>query len=88
MPGLEIIAYVSQVHDLVAPTKLADITFKEIEGNIVRWPDSADAERVIALIEKVRSEGDSVGGVVTCVVRGREMVLRRARAAQALVGKK
>ncbi len=36
----------------------------------MRWPDSADADRVIALIEKVRSEGDSVGGVVTCVVRG------------------
>jgi len=69
VPGLEILAYVSQVHDLVAPAKLADITFKEIEGNIVRWPDSQDAERVIALIEKVRSTGDSVGGVVTCIVR-------------------
>ena len=45
VPGLEILAYVSQVHDLVAPTKLADITFKEIEGNIVRWPDARDAER-------------------------------------------
>ena len=46
------------------------LSFAEIEGNIVRWPDRADAERVIALIEKVRSEGDSVGGVVSCVVRG------------------
>jgi chorismate synthase len=70
VPSLEILAYVSQVHHLVAPTRLEDITFKEIEGNIVRWPDSHDAERVIALIEQVRSEGDSVGGVVSCVVRG------------------
>jgi chorismate synthase len=70
MPGLEVLAYVSQVHDLVATTKPADITFKEIEGNIVRWPDSRDAERVIELIEKVRSEGDSVGGVVSVIVRG------------------
>ena len=70
VPGLEIVAYVSQVHDLVAPTRAEQVTFKEVENNIVRWPDAHDAERVIALIEKVRSEGDSVGGVVSCVVRG------------------
>jgi chorismate synthase len=70
VPGLEIVAYVSQVHHLVAPTPTEKVTFAEVEGNIVRWPDSADAERVIALIEKVRAEGDSIGGVVSCVVRG------------------
>jgi chorismate synthase len=70
LPGLEILTYVSQVHELVATTPMEKITFAGIEDNIVRWPDSADAERVIALIEKVRSEGDSVGGVVSCVVRG------------------
>jgi chorismate synthase len=41
-----------------------------VENNIVRWPDSADAERVIAVIEKARAAGDSLGGVVTCIVRG------------------
>jgi chorismate synthase len=70
LPGLEILAYVSQVHDLVATVAPEKLSFAEIEGNIVRWPDGAEAERVIALIEKVRSEGDSVGGVVSCVVRG------------------
>ncbi len=70
VPGLEILAYVSQVHHLIAPTQPENITFKEIEGNIVRWPDSHDAERVIALIERVRAEGDSVGGVVSVIVRG------------------
>ncbi len=70
VPGLEILAYVSQVHHLIAPTQVENITFKEIESNIVRWPDSHDAERVIALIEQVRSEGDSVGGVVSVIVRG------------------
>jgi chorismate synthase len=69
-PGLEILAYVSQVHQMVAGTPLEKISYEEIEGNIVRWPDAQDAERVIALIEKVRSEGDSVGGVVSCLVRG------------------
>ena len=43
---------------------LEKISYAEVESNIVRWPDSADAERVIALIEKVRAAGDSVGGIV------------------------
>jgi chorismate synthase len=69
-PELEIVAFVSQVHDLDAAVPLEKISRAEVESNIVRWPDSADAERVVALIEKVRSTGDSVGGVVTCLVRG------------------
>jgi chorismate synthase len=70
LPKLEIIAFVSQVHELEAQVPLGKISYAEVEGNIVRWPDSADAERVIALIEKTRANGDSVGGVVTCLVRG------------------
>ena len=70
VPGLEIVAFVSQVHDLEAQVPLEKISYAEVEANIVRWPDSADAERVISLIEKVRSTGDSLGGVVTCIVRG------------------
>ena len=70
LPKLEIIAFVSQVHELEAKVPLEKISYAEVESNIVRWPDSADAERVIALIEKTRANGDSIGGVVTCVVRG------------------
>jgi chorismate synthase len=69
VPALEIVAFVSQVHDLEAAVPLEKISYAEVESNIVRWPDSADAERVIALIEKTRAAGDSLGGVVTCVVR-------------------
>src|ERR1700734_2248850 len=68
LPKLEIVAFVSQVHDLTAGVSLEKISYEEVESNIVRWPDRADAERVIALIEKTRAEGDSLGGVVTCVV--------------------
>jgi chorismate synthase len=69
LPKLEIVAFVSQVHNLTASVPLEKVTYAEVENNIVRWPDSADAERVIELIEKTRSGGDSVGGVVTCIVR-------------------
>jgi chorismate synthase len=47
----------------------AQVSFQEVESNIVRWPDAADAERVVRLIQRVRSQGDSVGGVVECVIR-------------------
>jgi chorismate synthase len=69
-PGIEIVTYVSQVHDLVAEVNAAKITQAEVESNIARWPNAADAERVIALIEKTRAAGDSLGGVVTCIARG------------------
>jgi len=69
VPQLEIVAFVSQIHDLTANVPLEKISYAEVESNIVRWPDSVDAERAIALIEKVRAAGDSVGGIVTCIVR-------------------
>jgi chorismate synthase len=69
LPQLEIVAFVSQVHELTAGVPLEKISYQEVESNIVRWPDRGDAERVIAFIEKVRATGDSVGGIVTCIVR-------------------
>ncbi len=69
LPKLEIVAFVSQVGNLSSTVPVEAVSYAEVEANIVRWPDSTDAERVIELIEKVRSQGDSVGGVVTCVVR-------------------
>jgi len=69
VPQLEIVAFVSQVHDLTTSVPHEKVCYGEVENNIVRWPDTTDAERVIALIEKVRAAGDSVGGIVTCIVR-------------------
>jgi len=43
---------------------------KDVEKNIVRCPDVAEAKRMISLIEQVRDEGDSIGGVIECVARG------------------
>lgn len=68
--GVEVLAYVSQVKDLRATIDPNSVTAEQIEENIVRCPDSALAERMIELIEKVRSEGDSVGGIVEGVARG------------------
>ncbi len=70
LPKLEVVAYVKQIHKLVAKVDPSKVSFKEVESNIVRWPDARDAERAIRLIQRVRSQGDSVGGIIECVIRG------------------
>jgi len=69
---LQILAYVSQVHHVVLPEELVDhenLTLEQIENNIVRCPNPEYAEKMIAAIDAVRTKGNSVGGVVTCIVR-------------------
>src|SRR5213592_3004307 len=68
-PDFEIVAYVTQIHEIVASVDRAAVKMKDVEKNIVRCPDAAAAKRMISLIERVRDEGDSVGGVIECVVR-------------------
>ena len=67
---IEIVAYVRSIHELTADVDPATVTAAEVESNIVRCPDAAMAEKMIAFIKEVRSDGDSVGGVIECVIRG------------------
>lgn len=69
-PGLEIVAYVKSIHALTAEVDPATVTVDQVEANIVRCPDAPMAEKMIDFIKEVRSEGDSVGGVIECVIRG------------------
>lgn len=68
-PGLEVVAYVKAIHDLEADVDPATVAFEQVENNIVRCPDPVSVEKMIALIKEMRSAGDSVGGVVECVIR-------------------
>ena len=67
--GVEVLAYVKQVQNITGKVDPDKVKFKDVEANIVRCPDAAAAKRMIALIERVRSAGDSVGGVIECVAR-------------------
>lgn len=69
-PGLEVVAYVKSIYNMQAKVDLETVTREQVDSNIVRTPDSAAAEVMIERIKKARSEGDSLGGVVECVVRG------------------
>ena len=67
--GVEIIAYVKRIKNLEAVVDHDTVTNEQVESNIVRCPDANCAEQMIDLIEQIRQEKDSLGGVVECVVR-------------------
>jgi chorismate synthase len=67
---LEIVAYVTQIHEVSARIDRNSVRAEDVERNAVRCPDAAAAELMIALIQSVRAEGDSLGGVIECVLRG------------------
>ena len=70
--GVELRAFLTQVHDIVMPAE-AVVGFPSlaaVEATPVRCPHPATAAAMIERIKAVRSEGDSVGGVIECRVRG------------------
>jgi chorismate synthase len=66
---IDIVAYVTQIHELTAKIDKSKVKMSEVDASIVRCPDKAAAKKMIALIEKTRADGDSLGGVIECVVR-------------------
>ncbi|MCF0198614.1 MAG: chorismate synthase [Bacteroidaceae bacterium] len=68
--GISVTAYTQQVGDIVLPGTYADYDLSLAEQNAVRCPDAATAERMADLIWKVKGEGDTIGGVIACVVKG------------------
>jgi chorismate synthase len=68
--GVEVLACVSQVKNVSTEIHPDKVTLKQVESNIVRCPDKVAADKMIRLIERMRKQGDSVGGVVTGVARG------------------
>ncbi len=68
LPGVRIHSYVSQVGHIRLDKEPSQLDYSLIEQNDVRCPDSETAERMIALIREVRKQGDTIGGVVSCVI--------------------
>ncbi len=68
-PKIEIVAFVTQVHEIAAKIDRAQVSLEQVERSIVRCPDEEASGKIIALIEKTRAEGDSLGGVIECVAR-------------------
>ena len=68
--GISIQAYTSQVGDVALERDYHLYNLSLTETNAVRCPDAEKAAQMIELIEKVKAEGDTIGGVITCVVKG------------------
>jgi len=68
--GVEIVGWVGQVGPVVADVDSQQVTLADVEANAVRCPDGLKAEEMEALIQRVRSAGDTVGGVIGVVARG------------------
>jgi chorismate synthase len=66
----ELVAYVTQIHEVTAKIDRSTVTMNDVEKNVVRCPDAAAAKKMISLVEHIRDAGDSVGGVIECVARG------------------
>lgn len=68
--GIDIRAFTSRIGTVELGHGYRELELGKAETNSVRCPDPAIAEEMIALIRKMRDEGDSVGGVVSCVIKG------------------
>ena len=62
-------AYVSSVGPVFIDKNYSELDFSKTEDNSVRCPDKETADKMIALIESIKSDGDTVGGVISCVVQ-------------------
>ncbi|MDE6451237.1 MAG: chorismate synthase, partial [Odoribacter sp.] len=67
--GITIQAYVSQVGPIVMPWSYREVALERTEDTPVRCPDAETAGKMLNLIRKVREQGDSIGGVVSCVIK-------------------
>lgn len=68
--GISVTAYTSQVGSIALDGDYHDFDFAQIEQNPVRCPDAPTAERMADLISRVKAEGDTIGGIISCVIQG------------------
>ena len=68
--GVSVQAYTSQVGDIALERDYQQYNLENAESNIVRCPDEVKAKQMEELIAKVKSEGDTIGGIITCVIKG------------------
>lgn len=69
LSDVNINAFVSSVGAISIDKPYQELDFSQIESNSVRCPDSVTADKMMALIEEVKNDGDTIGGIITGVVQ-------------------
>jgi len=67
--SIEINAFTSSVGDIFIDKPYQDLDFSKTESNVIRCPDEASAEKMIAKVQEIKKEGDTIGGTITCVIQ-------------------
>ena len=68
--GVEVVAYTSQVGSIGLENNYQKYDLSLIENNAVRCPDMGKAAEMEKLIAEVKAVGDTIGGIITCVIKG------------------
>ncbi len=68
--GISITAYTSQVGAIAVDGDYTSLDLSQTESNVVRCPDPEKAAEMEKLIMKIKGEGDTIGGIVSCVIKG------------------
>lgn len=68
--NISIQAYVSQVGHIKLEKTYQELDLSKTEESIIRCPDAATAYKMVSFIEDIRKAGDTIGGIVSCVVKG------------------
>ncbi|MDA9308121.1 chorismate synthase, partial [Flavobacteriaceae bacterium] len=67
--AIAITGYVSSVGDLTLEKPYQELDFNTVDSNVVRCPDAEMASKMIAKIKEVKKQGDTIGGIITCVIQ-------------------
>ena len=70
MKDVKINAFVSSVGEITYDYQNSKIDFDKIEDSIVRCPDEKTSDEMINLIKSIKKKGDTVGGVISCIISG------------------
>ena len=70
LKDVKINAFVSSVGEIIYEYEDSEINYDNIENSIVRCPDNKKSDEMIELIKSVKKNGDTVGGVISCVISG------------------
>jgi chorismate synthase len=68
--GIQVKAYVSSIGEVISVNDFTIDQLDEIEASPVRCPDSEASSKMVDLITRLKDEGDTTGGVITCIIHG------------------